>query len=36
MSFFDNTRRPDDFGGKVMASMMNLGHCALADWSFNF
>ena len=32
MSFFENTRRPTGFGGKVMVAMMNFGHRALADW----
>lgn len=32
MSFFENTRRPEGFGGKLMVSMMNLGQAALAEW----
>lgn len=32
MSFFENTRRPEGFGGKLMVSMMNLCHGALAEW----
>ena len=36
MSFFENTRKPTGLGGKVMVSMMNLGHRALADWGFSF
>lgn len=32
MSFFENTRRPEGFGGKLMVNMMNLGHGALAEW----
>ena len=36
MSFFENTRRPTGLGGKLMVSMMNLGHRALADWGFQF
>ena len=36
MSFFENTRKPTGFGGRVMVSMMNLGHSALADWGFQF
>ncbi len=36
MSFFENTRRPAGLGGKVMVSMMNLGHRPLADWGFQF
>ena len=26
MSFFENTRKPEGFGGKLMVAMMNLGH----------
>lgn len=26
MSFFENTRKPVGFGGKVMTAMMNIGH----------
>ena len=36
MSFFENTRKPTGFGGRVMVSMMNLGHRALADWGLRF
>lgn len=36
MSFFENTRRPDGLGGKLMVSMMNIGHKALADWGLRF
>ena len=32
MSFFENTRRPVGFGGKIMVAMMNSGHGAMADW----
>ena len=32
MSFFENTRKPEGLGGKLMLSMMNVGHRALADW----
>lgn len=32
MGFLDNTRKPTGLGGKVMVSMMNSGHAALADW----
>ena len=32
MAFFDNTRKPTGVGGKIMVSMMNFGHHALADW----
>lgn len=36
MSFFENTRRPEGFGGRVMVAMMNLGHSALAGWGLGF
>ena len=36
MSFFENTRKPDGIGGKIMVSVMNVGHKALADWGFQF
>ena len=36
MAFFDNTRKPTGTGGKIMVSMMNFGHRALADWGFGF
>ena len=36
MSFFENTREPVGLGGKVMVSMMNLGHRALADWGLQY
>ena len=26
MSFFENTRKPVGFGGKLVVTMMNLGH----------
>ena len=26
MSFFENTRKPVGFGGKIMVAMMNVGH----------
>lgn len=32
MSFFENTRKPVGFGGKLMVAMMNSGHGAMADW----
>ena len=34
MSFFENTRKPVGFGGKIMVAMMNTGHSAMADWGF--
>lgn len=36
MSFFENTRKPVGIGGKLMVSMMNLGHQALAHWGLQF
>lgn len=36
MAFFDNTREPIGIGGKIMVSMMNFGHRALAEWGFRF
>ena len=36
MSFFENTRKPQGVGGRVMVSMMNIGHHALASWGLQF
>ena len=36
MSFFENTRKPDGLGGRLMVSMMNFGHRALAGWGLRF
>ena len=36
MSFFENTRKPNGIGGKIMVSVMNVGHKAMADWGFQF
>ena len=36
MSFFDNTRKPVGLGGKLMVSLMNLGHRSLAGWGLRF
>ena len=36
MSFFENTRKPQGLGGKIMVAMMNSGHGAMADWGFRF
>ena len=36
MSFFENTRKPAGFGGKIMVAAMNLGHRALARWGLQF
>lgn len=32
MSFWGNARRPEGLGGKLMVSVMNLGHRPLAAW----
>ncbi len=34
--FFQQTRKPEGFGGKVMIGMMNSGHAKLAEWAFKF
>ena len=36
MSFFENTRKPEGFGGKIMVAMMNLGHSPVARWGLRF
>ena len=36
MSFFDNTRRPNGLGGRMMVGLMNIGHRALAGWGLGF
>ena len=36
MSFFENTRKPVGFAGKLMVAMMNLGHSPVARWGCNF
>lgn len=36
MSFFENTRKPVDLGGKLMVAMMNLGHSPMAQWGLQF
>lgn len=36
MSFFENTRKPTGFGGKLMVLMMNVGHRALSGWGLRF
>ena len=36
MSFFENTRKPIGFGGKIMVAMMNVGHSAVARWGLQF
>ena len=32
MSFFENTRDPKGFGGRLMVTMMNLAHTPVALW----
>ena len=34
MSFFQNTCKPKGIGGKIMVSMMNIGHSSMAEWGF--
>ena len=36
MSFFENTRKPVGFAGKIMVAMMNLGHTPMATWGLEF
>ena len=36
MSFFENTRKPTGLGSKLMVTMMNIGHRALAHWGLQF
>ena len=36
MSFFENTRKPVGFSGKIMVAMMNFGHSAMAAWGLHF
>ena len=36
MSFFENTRKPVGFGGKLMVAMMNVGHSPVARWGLQF
>ena len=35
MNFFENTRKPRGFGGKLMTKMMNIGHAKLSQWGFS-
>lgn len=35
MSFFQNTCKPNGFGGKLMVKFMNNGHRKLASWGFS-
>lgn len=34
-SFFQNTCKPEGFGGKMMVAMMNNGHASMAKWGFS-
>ena len=34
--FFENTRKPIGLGGKIMVTMMNLGHSPVARWGLRF
>ena len=36
MSFFENTRKPIGLGGKIMVTMMKLGHSPVARWGLRF
>ena len=36
MSFFENTRKPVGFRGKLMVAMMNVGHSPVARWGLQF
>lgn len=36
MSFFENTRNPKGFGGRLMVTMMNLAHTPVALWGLHF
>ena len=36
MSFFENTRDPKGFGGRLMVTMMNLAHTPMALWGLHF
>ncbi len=33
--FFNNTRKPQGLGGKIMLSMMNFGHSSMAKWGMS-
>ena len=36
MSFFENTRKPVGLGGKIMVTIMKLGHGAVARGGLQF
>ncbi len=35
MGFFQNTRKPEGLGGKVMVAFMNMGHTPMATWGLS-
>ena len=35
-TFFQNTCKPEGFGGKLMVNMMNNGHAPLAEWGMQY
>lgn len=35
MNFYQNCRKPQGLGGKIMVKMMNSGHSKLAQWGFS-
>ena len=35
-NFFQNTCKPQGFGGKIMVNVMNSGHAKMAEWGFGF
>ena len=34
--FFNNTRKPDGWMGKMMVNGMNQGHAAVSDWGLSY
>ena len=34
--FFNNTRKPDGWMGKLMVNGMNQGHAAVSDWGLSY
>lgn len=34
-NFFQNTRKPEGFGGKIMVALMNGGHAPVAKWGMS-
>lgn len=35
MSFFENTKKPEGLGGRLMVAAMNVGHHAMAQWGLS-